>query len=243
MMKTVAFIQARMSSTRYPGKVLTDLAGIPMILFMIQRVKRARMIDKVILVTSTDPSDEALADSVRKAGEPVFRGSLEDVLDRFASAAQKYPAQNYVRLTGDCPLSDPELIDSIIDLHLRSRADYTCNTNPPTYPDGLDVEVFTAKTLSDAAKSALRPSEREHVTAWMYDSKNGLHCENFVGSFDASHMRLTIDYPDDVDAVRRIISAFEEPISADYFDILRVIGNDPSITLINQHARNENFLN
>ena len=118
MMKTVAFIQARMSSTRYPGKVLTDLAGIPMILFMIQRVKRARMIDKVILVTSTDPSDEALADSVRKAGEPVFRGSLEDVLDRFASAAQKYPAQNYVRLTGDCPLSDPELIDSIIDLHL-----------------------------------------------------------------------------------------------------------------------------
>ena len=242
MMKTIAFIQARMSSTRYPGKVLIDLAGVPLIEFMIRRVERAQLIDHIVLVTSTDPSDNALAEWAYNSGRSFYRGSLDDVLKRFADAAQAYPAENYVRLTGDCPLSDPMIIDSVIDLHRERRSDYTCNTSPPTYPDGLDVEVFTATALAAAAKFASRGSEREHVTAWMYNPDSSLECQNLNGPFDASHLRLTIDYPDDADAVRRIVSALDEPYFADYYDILRVIAQDPSVKFVNEHVRNEKFI-
>lgn len=232
-----------MSSTRYPGKVLVDLAGMPMILFMIQRVRKARLIDEVVLVTSSAPDDDALAACAKNAGVSLFRGPLDDVLGRFALAAQIYPAKNYVRLTGDCPLSDPTLIDAVVSAHVQSGSDYTCNTNPPTFPDGLDVEVFTSAALDNAVKSGSSPSEREHVTAWMYNPKNELCCKNFESLFDASHLRLTVDYPDDADAVRKVIAALKSPINADYFDILRAISDDSSITLINRHVRNETFLN
>lgn len=242
MMKNVAFIQARMSSTRYPGKVLIDLAGTPLIEFMVRRVQKAQLIDHIVLLTSTDPSDNPLAEWAGNSGTPIFRGSLDDVLGRFAHAAEAYPAENYVRLTGDCPLSDPVIIDTVIGLHRESGSDYTCNTSPPTYPDGLDVEVFTARALANANRFASRASEREHVTAWMYNPENRLECRNFNGPFDASHLRLTIDYPDDAHAVRRIISALDEPHFADYFDILRVIAQDPSVKSVNQHVRNEKFI-
>jgi spore coat polysaccharide biosynthesis protein SpsF len=243
MMETVAFVQARMSSTRYPGKVLIELAGMPLILFMIQRVQKARLVDEVVLVTSTTPEDDALAVCAKNAGVSLFRGPLDDVLGRFALAAQIYPAKNYVRLTGDCPLSDPTLIDAVVSAHIQSGCDYTCNTNPPTYPDGLDVEVFTSVALSNAVKSASSPSEREHVTAWMYNPKNGLCCKNFESLFNASHLRLTVDYPDDAVAVQKVIAALKSPLDADYLDILRAISDNSSIPLINQHVRNETFLN
>jgi spore coat polysaccharide biosynthesis protein SpsF len=243
MTKTVAFIQARMSSTRFPGKVLADLCGKPMIQFMIDRVKRAKRIDEVVLVTSTDASDDPVAELMARIGTPCFRGSLDDVLGRFHGASLAYPADVYVRLTGDCPLIDPAIIDDVIALLLADKLDYSCNTMPPTFPDGLDVEVFTNSILVEASSAATTTPQREHVTMWMYDSVIGLQCGNLAGLVDASHLRVTVDYPDDLEVVRKVLNATDDVETCDLFDILRIMSKDPGIKRLNLHARNEALAN
>ena len=131
-MKTVAFVQARMSSNRFPGKVLADLCGEPMIISMLSRVKKAKSLDNIVLVTSVEESDDCLASSVRDHGFPVFRGPLKNVLERFVQAAEVYPAEQYVRLTGDCPQVDPKIIDQVVTLLNDEIADYASNVEPPT---------------------------------------------------------------------------------------------------------------
>ena len=161
----LAILQARMSSTRLPGKVLKPLAGAPMVLRQIERLRRSRRLDRLVVATSTEPSDDALADVLAGADVEVFRGPLDDVLARFLGALDASPAEHVVRLTADCPLADPESVDATVALHLESGADYTSNT-PQTHawPKGLDVEVITAEALRQAAADASTPEEREHVT-------------------------------------------------------------------------------
>lgn len=239
MTRTAAFIQARMSSSRLPGKVLQPLGGMPMILYMAQRVARARLLDDVVVLTSTHHSDDVLADTVTAAGLKVFRGDLDDVLKRFADAAQAVDADEIVRLTGDCPLMDPALVDAVLALRREQSADYASNVAPPNFPDGMDVECFTRSVLARAHSEAVRPSEREHVTLWMRSADVALRRANLAGAADLSSLRLTVDYADDLALVRRLVDGFGRLTDFDLFDILRALWQIPGARDLNAHQRNE----
>ena len=141
----LAIVQARMSSTRLPGKVLKKLDREPLIKILFQRLSRSKMIDKIILATSASEENDVLEDYVKSLGYEVYRGSEDDVLDRFYGAAQKHQPETIVRITGDCPIIDPQLVDDIIDLYQENKIDYVSNTDPPTYPDGLDTETHSSR--------------------------------------------------------------------------------------------------
>ena len=240
MNKTVAFIQARMSSSRFPGKVLADVAAQPMISFMVGRARRAETLDEVVVITSDHSSDDPLATVLAQLGIPLFRGDLEDVLKRYADAAYAYGARTVVRLTGDCPLIDPSVIDSVVCALARTEADYCSNIDPPTYADGLDVECFTREALDRAHHRARRPAEREHVTLWMRGTESNLRRTNVVALVDTSQLRLTVDYPDDLHVVRRIVEALGSQQNVfDYYDILRCLDANRDLLEVNRHARNE----
>lgn len=239
MPRTLAFIQARMSSSRFPGKVLEPLGGLPLIVYMARRAATARRLDGVVVVTSTDVSDDPLVTVLEASDVAMFRGDLHDVLNRYAQAAQAFGATEVVRLTGDCPLIDPAVIDAVIDLRRSCGADYASNIDPPSYPDGLDVECFTAMSLQRALTEAQKPSEREHVTLWMRGDASGLRQANLRAIADASALRLTVDYPDDLLAIRALIAHLPANGQFDWFDLLRVMQQAPELAALNLHQRNE----
>ncbi len=241
MKATIGLIQARVSSSRLPGKVLADLGGMPMILFMVARVRRAKMLDRVVVVTSEEASDDPLAQVLVDAGVDCFRGALDDVLDRFACAASHYGAAIVIRLTGDCPLIDPRLIDAVVEGLIASGVDYASNVAPPTYPDGMDVEAFTMAALLQAHGAATLRSDREHVTPWLRRASNGTRCHAVGSPLDGSSIRLTVDYPDDMTLVRKVVALVDDPRDFDLFDIYRVIDANPHLLEHNVHARNEGF--
>jgi spore coat polysaccharide biosynthesis protein SpsF len=192
-------LQARTSSSRLPGKVLRPLVGAPMILRQIERVARSRRIGRLAVATSDDASDDALAAAVAGAGVDVHRGPLDDVLARFVGALEAFgPAGYVVRLTGDCPLADPAVIDATIEHVIEAGADYGSNTPPHrTFPKGLDVECMTAAALRDAAERAATPEEHEHVT-WALHRRPDLYRQAFLSqAADEGEVRWTVDYPDD----------------------------------------------
>lgn len=196
-MTTLAILQARMSSTRFPGKVLAPLAGEPMVLRQLERIRRATLLDDVVVATSEDASDDALVEVLEQAGVPVVRGSLDDVLGRFVTAMDAFEPDVVVRLTADCPLASPALIDDVITLFRESEADYTSNTMQPTFPDGLDVEVVKASVLREVARETTDTAEREHVTLGVYRRHNQYRIESLVGERDLSALRWTVDTPED----------------------------------------------
>lgn len=243
MTRTVALIQARMSSTRFPGKVLADLGGKPMIAFMVERARRARLLDEVAVITSADPTDDPLAEVLESRNIPTFRGDLHDVLMRYAAGAASFDASTVVRLTGDCPLVDPTIVDSVVGGLVEAGADYCSNVAPPSFADGLDVECFSRDALNRAANEAKKPSEREHVTLWMRAPDTDLLRINVAALVDSSHLRLTVDYPDDLDMVRSILGLIgAEDNEFDYYDILRCLDARRDLLEINRHARNEGLL-
>ena len=240
MSKILALLQARMSSSRFPGKVLEPLGGVPMIVFMVERARRARRLDDVVVVTSVDQSDDPLADTLAGQGISCFRGDLHDVLGRYAAAAEAYAADIIVRLTGDCPLVDATIIDEIVDLLVNERADYASNIDPPTYADGLDVEAFTRAALDAAHARATALADREHVTLWMRSEGAGLKRSSRRAIVDSSHLRLTVDYRDDLELVRHLIHMVDADRSGfDHYDILRCLDQHRELLEINRHARNE----
>jgi spore coat polysaccharide biosynthesis protein SpsF len=204
----LALLQARLSSTRLPGKVLKPLAGAPMILRQVERVRRARRIDRLVVATSEEASDDPLVEALRPAGVDVFRGPLEDVLARFVGALDAWPAEHVVRLTGDCPLSDPAVIDATIELHLRAGVDYTHNRREPHgYPKGQDVEVITAAALRQAAAEAATPEEHEHVTWGVRNHPERYRIARLDPSVDEGLVRWTVDRPDDYAFVAAVYEA------------------------------------
>ncbi len=208
-MSVLAILQARMSSTRLPGKVLMPLAGAPMLVRQMERVERAGGIGRLVVATSTEPEDDAIAHVARREGIEVHRGSLDDVLARFVGALDRYPAEHVVRLTADCPLADPEIIAQSIALHLESGADYTSNS-PDThaFPKGLDVEVLTAEALRRAAAEATTPEEHEHVT-WGIWNRPDRYRVRWLRSLreDDGAIRWTVDRPDDYAFVATVYDA------------------------------------
>jgi spore coat polysaccharide biosynthesis protein SpsF len=233
-----------MSSSRFPGKVLADLAGQPMIAFMIERVRRSVSLDGLAVVTSTDDSDDPLVAVLDELDVRVFRGSLDDVLGRYAAAADMYDADVVVRLTGDCPLVDPAVIDTVVAARAAADADYASNIDPPTFADGLDVECFTRQTMQRAEAAAATGPEREHVTLWMRTDVAGLRRINVVNAIDTSPLRLTVDYPDDLEFVRSIVELLGAQTAADVpmfdqFDVMRCLFAHPELMDRTAHMRNE----
>ncbi len=240
-MQVLGVLQARVSSSRLPGKVLRPLLGQPMIARQIERLHRARTLDALVLATSTDPSDDALARWAEEAGVPVYRGSLDDVLDRFVCAARPYAPRHVTRLTGDCPLADPAVIERVVARHLESGADYTSNTIEPTWPDGLDVEVMTMAALETAAREASAQYQREHVTQLIVRQPGRFRLENVRADNDLSALRWTVDEPADFELVEAIYAALYPSNPAfGTADILAFLQHNPRwLTHNTQHARNE----
>lgn len=194
----LAILQARMSSTRLPGKVLMPLAGAPLIVRQIERVARSRRIDRLVVATSTNPSDDELAKVVRREGIAVHRGPLDDVLARFVGALDAYPADHVVRLTADCPLADWTVIDETVATLLDTGADYASNTPPHrTFPKGLDVEAMKADVLRTAAAEATTPEEHEHVTWGVHQRPERFRLAFHSQPVDEGEVRWTVDRPDD----------------------------------------------
>jgi spore coat polysaccharide biosynthesis protein SpsF len=231
----LAILQARMSSSRLPGKVLKPILGRPMVLRQIDRIRLAKRMDRLVLATSTDASDDPLAHICRDEGIECERGSLEDLLDRYYQVARKFVPVHVIRLTGDCPLTDPDLLDAVIAFHVAGGFDYTSNSlDELTFPKGLDVEVMRFACLERAWTEARLPSEREHVTPYVYNHR-GLFClGSYRGEQDLSNFRWTVDEPEDLELVRRIYDALYPSNPAFRTrDILALLEREPALSRIN----------
>ncbi|MGH7722071.1 MAG: cytidylyltransferase domain-containing protein [Candidatus Dormibacteria bacterium] len=209
-MTIVAVIQARTGSTRFPGKVLADLCRRPMLAHIIERVASARTVDRVVVATTEEPEDDAVAALATRCGAAVIRGSVDDVLSRFLRAATEQAADVVVRITADCPLVDPAVVDRVVRARAEQDADYAGNVEPATYPDGYDVEVLTRACLERLDRESTLPHEREHVTARVREHPAEYRTVNVVWDRDVSSMRLTVDVPEDLERVAAVLRALPE---------------------------------
>lgn len=243
MPKVVGILQARVSSSRLPGKVLKPLLGEPMLIRQVERIRRAKKIDCLIIATSNESSDDPIEKLCFDYNISCFRGSLDDVLDRFYHAAKSAGADYVVRMTGDCPLTDPEIIESVIQFCLENQLDYVSNALEPTFPDGLDVEVFRFSCLEAAWKEARLTSEREHVTPFIYNHTDRFKVASYNSDVDLSHLRWTVDEPDDFKFVTEIYELlYRKNPSFSSKDILDILADRSELTKINSmHGRNEGY--
>jgi spore coat polysaccharide biosynthesis protein SpsF len=211
-----------MSSTRLPGKVFRPIKGVPMMMHQIARIRRMRNLSDVVVATSVESSDDELAEFLGHAGVNVFRGPLDDVAARFIGALDNNPCDIAVRLTADCPLIDPAVVDAAIDLHVEAGADYTSNVIERTFPRGLDCEVFNPDVLRNLYDQGLSDYEKEHVTVGIYSRPESFHLENLAGPTDRSDLRWTVDTPEDFEFAEWVYQQFDdhEFTSEDIYQIL-----------------------
>jgi spore coat polysaccharide biosynthesis protein SpsF len=217
-------IQARMSSTRLPGKVLMDIAGRPALRLQLDRLARSEQLDEIVIATSTDPSDDPVADFARANGVRLSRGPLHDVLERYRQAGEESGSDAVVRITGDCPLIDPAITDEVIALWRSSDADYATNRGEPrTYPVGMDTEVVKRSVLETAAREATDPYDREHVTPFVITRPERFPAVQIDLEPSLGHVRLTLDTPDDLELLRRVATAVPDPVAASLADFVTVV--------------------
>lgn len=235
--RTVAIIQARMTSTRLPGKVLVDLAGAPVIDHVVERVRAAELIDEVAVATSIDASDDALAEHLEAVGVTMVRGSLDDVLGRYHGAAAALDAETIVRITGDCPLIDSAVIDTVVSGFRRApEVDYCSNTLRRTYPLGMDTEVFSRAALERAHREARSDVAREHVTPYLYQHPDlfSLRSVEAPAWAHRPELRLTLDDPRDLEMIRRLMG--EARRGADLHELLAALDRNPDIAEMNANV-------
>jgi spore coat polysaccharide biosynthesis protein SpsF len=264
-LKTVSIIQARMASSRLPGKVLLDIAGQPMLAWVVERARRAKTVDQVVVATTTDPADDAVEGFCNERGYPYVRGSLHDVLDRCYQAARAFGAQVIARLTADCPLIDPDLIDETVRAVQREHYDFAANRLPPpwkrTYPIGLDVEVCTFGALERAWKEADQPHQREHVMPFLYENepvvdsrtlrvidleidlanRRGFKVLLLNHDPDYGALRWTVDTPEDLELIRQIIPRLGSRNDFSWFNVLALFEREPDLALINAGVQHKGF--
>ena len=210
-MNVVAIIQARMGSTRLPGKTLMPLLGRPVVAWTVERIRLAKRVDRIVVATTDSVEDDPLAMWCEDSRNYVFRGSEEDVLDRYYQCAVEHLATHVVRVPGDCPFSDPELIDSVVELCLSDdKVEYATNCEPVTYPEGLDVEVMPLRTLEVAWRESTLSSHREHVTPFIRFHPERFKHTALRSDTDLSHIRLTVDYDEDLRALEELAQELEE---------------------------------
>ncbi len=253
--KVVAIIQGRMTSSRLPGKILADIAGQPMLQRVFIRTSRAVTVSQTIFATTTDPSDDPVAEYCDFSGIPFTRGSLYDVLDRYYQTAKQTKADVVVRITADCPVIDPALIDDVVNTLLETGEpsfDFVCNRLPPpyhrTYPIGLDAEACTFAALERAWKDAKEPHHREHVMPYLYEgvelsivnrqrsegiSPRGFRVALLHHTTDFGGYRWTVDTPEDLEFIRQVYARFEGRDDFSWKDVLTLVHNNPELMKIN----------
>jgi spore coat polysaccharide biosynthesis protein SpsF len=233
-----------MSSRRLPGKVLCEINGKPMIYWQLQRIYRAKNVDKVIVATSTDTTDDPLVDFLISEEVLYVRGSLDNVKERFDDVIAQFPSDSFIRLTGDCPLVMPSLIDDLVDAFQEANVDYLSNTIKPTFPDGLDIEVVKTEAFRKLDNTSLSKAEIEHVTYGLYSRTGQFTIQNFVNSQDLSNLRWTVDYQEDLEFVRDVFSYFTgREDSFNLIELLDYLGNNRELkSTIDANRRNESLI-
>ncbi len=234
----LGILQARISASRLPGKVLLPILGEPMIFRHIERLRRSADIDLVVVATSTDSSDDPLAAACQHRGVPCFRGDLQDVLGRVVQAGRPYRPDAIVRLTADCPLADATLIDDLVTYFRSGSYDYVSNCFPPTFPDGLDAEVVRFSCLEEADRDAVLPSHREHVTPFLRAHPARFRIGHVSAPVDLSALRWTVDEPEDFEFVCRVYERlYPERPDFDTADILELLAKEPALSELNARFR------
>lgn len=240
----LAILQGRLSSTRLPGKVLMDLHGKPMILQQIERLKFSKKIDKLVVATSVDPTDDELVERLQAERVEVRRGPLDDVLERFGKVADEFNPKTIVRLTADCPLADALIIDEVIEKHSEMGTDYTSNVLEPTYPDGLDVECIDAEAFSELRNTKLSAQEREHVTMGLYSQPEKYSLTSVTQLPDQSSLRWTVDVQEDLDFVRRVYThLYDENKYFGQQEILELLKLHPELSRTDDEVARNSGLN
>jgi len=235
----IAIVQARMGSTRLPGKVLLDLAGKPMLVRDMEHIQRAKKIDEIVIATTVNPADDKIVSLCREYGWNFFRGSENDVLDRYYQAAREYNAKTIVRITSDCPLIEPTIVDRIIEKFSAQEPniDYISNTFPfRTFPWGLDTEVMSFSALERCWKEETNPAYREHVTPYIYHHPDKFRISEVNNEQDLSSMRWTVDTPEDFEFVTHIYRHFGENVFS-WIDILDLLQKHPELLEINKEIK------
>jgi len=243
MKRIVCIIQARMSSSRLPGKVLMDIGGKPMLGWVIDRVQQSQRIHQIVVATTTNAADDPIVEFCQSNKIACYRGDMFDVLDRYYQAAKTYHADIIVRVTADCPLIDAQLIDQVIGELETKNLDFAANRLPPpykrTYPIGLDVEVATAKALQDAWQNAKLPHEREHVMPYLYSGPVKYRIGIVDAEKDYSQQRWTVDTPEDLVFVRKVVENLKNRDNFSWRDILQVVEAHPELVEINAKVRHK----
>lgn len=245
MTDILIILQARMSSSRLPGKVLKEILGKPMLEHQLQRLSHISTPHQLIVATSDNTSDNAIEALCRQLNVGCYRGDLDDVLTRYYHAAQSVnqdkKIKHIVRITGDCPLIDANIIDEVITHYINQQVDYCSNCAPPTLPDGLDVEIFSFTALKQAFEQAIQPSEREHVTPFIRNNPQLFSTANYRYQTDLSHLRWTVDEPEDFDFVTQVYhNLYNKKMYFTMNDILLLLSKQPSLKNINNnYHRNE----
>ena len=235
-MKIVAIIQARMGSTRLPGKVLKDLGGETVLARVVARVRRSQEIGEVVIATTREPEDDAIVEECRRLSVRVFRGEGHDVLDRYYQTAKEEKAEAIVRITSDCPLIEPEITDATIRAFLDRRPDYASNVLERTYPRGLDTEIMTWNALSRSWREAQAPYQREHVTPYIYESAGKFTLVSFKGDIDYSSHRWTLDQPEDLAFLRAVYERMGNDRLFSWRDVMALLEREPGLIELNCHV-------
>ena len=241
-MKVLAIIQARMGSTRLPGKVLLDLAGRTMLARVACRAGRAQLIDEVLVATTVAPGDDPIVDECNRLSVACFRGDEHDVLDRYHRAAATCGADVVVRITSDCPLIDPGVTDHVVRAFLDHEPDYASNTLERTYPRGLDTEVVTAAGLARAAREANEPYQRTHVMPYFYQHPERFRLLAVTGPQDFSGYRWTVDSPEDLQFVRAVYRRMGGDDAWCWHDVCQLLASEPGLAGLNRHVRQKELV-
>lgn len=239
-----AIVQARMGSSRLPGKSLIPIEGRPVLYHVLDRVRRSRVLDRIVVATTDQEEDKILVEQVQGWGIPCYRGDSQDVLSRFYFCLKEYPAEIVVRITADDPLKEKSLIDKAVKILQSGNYDYVSNTLKPTFPEGLDVEVFTSSSLEKAYQEATLPSEREHVTPFIWKNPHFFSLHNFCHISDLSHWRWTLDTEEDLKFIKEVYrSLYREGEYFSFSQVVDFIKAHPYVSSINSGiARNAGYL-
>ena len=233
-MKVVAIIQARMGSTRLPGKVLKEIEGRTMLARVVGRLRGSSLINELLIATTDRPTDDAIVEECRRSSVQVFRGDEENVLDRYFRAAQFAQADVVVRITSDCPLIDPQVTDQTIAAFFREMPAYASNCVVRTFPRGLDTEVMTVQALEQAWRNADQPYQRTHVTPYIYEHPDEFKILSLTSDADFSRQRWTVDTPEDLEFVREIYARFKKRENFRWSDVLALLDSEPALTELNR---------
>jgi spore coat polysaccharide biosynthesis protein SpsF len=245
-MKIGVIVQARMGSTRLPGKVLKDIAGQPMLWHVIDRLKHSNEVNEIIIATTINDRDDVLQKITKETNVSFFRGAEEDVLKRYVDASERFEIEMIVRITSDCPLIDPGTVDRLIQSHIEKKADYSSNTIERSFPRGLDSEIFSRELLEYADQHSKAPYQREHVTPYFYENPTKFKLNNLFAEEELNYpeFRLSVDTPEDLRLMEELYERlYNPPGIIEITKVINLLKNDPELRSINMGVEQKDLRN